>query len=231
MNKVLLTALAAALLAPAAHAGPRRVSVAHVNPPAHAGSSGSSGAPASSPVFYGTPPAAAGPASAAQPAASRPVWGSPVSGARGFSGGGQHRDINAGSFWGRRIDAPEPPTGGSGNGIPAVLMPGQLIRTAGLGALTSQPDVTPAMHTVEAGNRIAYEDSKGYAITTHQGVFTGPKDTPPPANPLFGGSSGAGGSGITENVNVNTTNNSHSNNGNGNGNGGGNGGDGGSSGH
>src|SRR4051812_14041994 len=184
MNKVLLTAVAAALLAPAASAAPRRVSVNHVNPPSHTGSSGSSSAaPASSPVFYGTPPAAAGNplagASQALAATSRVAAGGS---SRGFSGGrGPHRDVNSGSFWGRRID--EAPTGGSGNGMPSVLMPGQLIRTAGLGAVVSQPDSQPAMHTVEAGNRIAYEDNKGYAITTHQGVFTGPKDTPPTANP------------------------------------------------
>jgi hypothetical protein len=58
------------------------------------------------------------------------------------------------------------------------------------------------MLAYEAGsNRISYDESKGYNLTTHQGLFQGPRDTPPPANPgTGGGSSGAGGSGITANT-------------------------------
>lgn len=233
MNKVLLAAVAATLLAAPAGAQnsrPRRVAVAHVSAPSHAAASGSA------PTYYGTTPVA--PGQAAQPnqpsaaginlaltAAQTMYQGMNGGGhaapttTRGlYAGGGGHYVFHDSSFWGRRVDAPQAPqdapTGTSGNGVPSVIMPGQLMRTAGLGALVSQPDAAPSTFAVEAGNRITYQDNKGYALTTAPGVFTGPKDTLPPPNPTSGGSSGAGGNGITENNNV--TNISHSGNGAGN---------------
>ena len=135
-----------------------------------------------------------GPAASAQvQAAPKAFRGPKLNASRRFGG----------SFNGRRLGSADSGSGGAAPttspDLPSVLVPGQLIRTAGLGALTSKPDAEPSTFAVEAGPKIGYDESKGYALTTHKGVFEGPKDTPPTANPGTGGSGKAGGSGITEN--------------------------------
>jgi hypothetical protein len=95
------------------------------------------------------------------------------------------------------------------HGVPDVIVPGQLYRSAGLGYTTSEPETKPTLLAVEAGNRIKYEDMPaGLELREGKGVHHGPKDKLPGANPTLG--SGASGfTGVTENqptININAKN-------------------------
>ena len=76
--------------------------------------------------------------------------------------------------------------------------PGALIRSEGMGFTWTQPAAPERLHTIESGNRVTYEESKGQNLTNHQGLMIGAKDTPPPPGGAFTGSVASGRNAITE---------------------------------
>lgn len=203
MKKVLLAAAALALTtAPAAASnygpgspkrGARKTAVSHVG--RSSGNAGSSGGA----TYYGTAPQNT--RSSMEDQAMKRMMAPGGSDYSTYSGrtSGYTRGVSGGGLGGgsrltgsRRL--------GEG-GLPDVVVPGQLYRSAGLGFVHTAPETPPTTFAVQAGDRIKYDDMPGgYAITTHKQIFHGPKDTPPPPNPMFGTASGN--TGISENAPV-----------------------------
>lgn len=151
---------------------------------------------------------------------------------RGFSGGAYSPRRSQGSSWysnygqsrglsrprvSRRVDGGEGEGGAeTGNGRTYLNTPGALIRTEGLGARVG-PAEPARQHAVEGGSFVAGDSRYLQAQTNHQGLFVGPRDTPPNPSPGWGVT---GNNSITPNttiVNNNTSgngnNNGHNNNG------------------
>ncbi|MBI2385485.1 MAG: hypothetical protein HYV14_05655 [Elusimicrobia bacterium] len=131
------------------------------------------------------------------------ITGAPVDGGRAFVGGGRQavsrgssRGVRRGgkAFWsgGRSAvgpaDAPAPVPGAE-EAPPNYSKPGALIRTTGQQPVYEKAETRT--HTVDAGE-IVFNKRKGFDAGRAPGVRQGPKDTPPPPNPVTGGSSAYG---------------------------------------
>lgn len=153
------------------------------------------------------------------------IGGAPSDGGRAFMGGGRHMATrNAGAtrrggkaFWGgsgRKVDS-----GGESTeeAPPNFNKPGALIRTTGQAPVYEKAETRT--HTVDAGG-IVFNTRKGIDVNRAPSVQHGPKDTPPPPNPISGGT--GYGSGAAANSPAPSTNGGSSNNGGSNNNGSGN---------
>lgn len=123
--------------------------------------------------------------------------------------------------------APPPAEAPQGNDRTYLNTPGAFIRTEGLGYKVG-PGGPERLHEIEGGGRVAADERYAQSLTTHRGLFTGPRDTPPSTNP---GGTASGNNAITPNTIIdnsitgNGNNNGHNSNNGGQGNGNGVGGD------
>jgi len=132
------------------------------------------------------------------------INGAPVDGGRAFMGGGRQavsrgsggRAVHRGgkAFWtgGRSAvgptDAPAPAPS-TEEAPPNYSKPGALIRTTGQQPVYEKAETRT--HTVDAGE-IVFNKRKGFDVARAPSVQQGPKDTPPPPNPISGGNSAYG---------------------------------------
>ncbi len=132
------------------------------------------------------------------------INGAPTDGGRAFMGGGRQvvsrgsggRAVHRGgkAFWtgGRGAvgptDAPAPAPS-TEEAPPNYSKPGALIRTTGQQPVYEKAETRT--HTVDAGE-IVFNKRKGFDVGRAPSVQQGPKDTPPPPNPISGGNSAYG---------------------------------------
>ena len=131
------------------------------------------------------------------------INGAPTDGGRAFMGGGRQavsrgsggRAVHRGgkAFWTGRgavgpSDAPAPAPS-TEEAPPNYSKPGALIRTTGQQPVYEKAETRT--HTVDAGE-IVFNKRKGFDVARAPSVQQGPKDTPPPPNPISGGNSAYG---------------------------------------
>lgn len=132
------------------------------------------------------------------------ISGAPVDGGRAFIGGGRQaasrgsggRAVHRGgkAFWTRGRSAVGPaeapaPAPGTEEAPPNFSKPGALIRTTGQQPVYEKAETRT--HTVDAGE-IVFNKRKGSDVGRAPSVQQGPKDTPPPPNPVTGGNNAYG---------------------------------------
>lgn len=131
------------------------------------------------------------------------INGAPTDGGRAFMGGGRQvvsrgsggRAVHRGgkAFWTGRgavgpADAPAPAPS-TEEAPPNYSKPGALIRTTGQQPVYEKAETRT--HTVDAGE-IVMNNRKARDVGRAPSVQQGPKDTPPPPNPISGGNSAYG---------------------------------------
>ena len=75
------------------------------------------------------------------------------------------------------------------------------VRSEGLGFKQEAPSAPSRVHSVDGGDKIVYDPSRGTALTNHMGVFQAHKYTLPPPNPgTTAGGRATGNNAITPNT-------------------------------